>query len=126
MKKVIIFFVVIIITFPCLSLADNEQTLREQQEEFGITNFIQNAQKYAGDFFEDIKIDEVFNNAIKGEIDNISIWKKILRLLGNETINGIKAIVTIIIIILIHSILKSISESLENDNISKIIYYYKW
>lgn len=37
-----------------------------------------------------------------------------------------KAIGSILAIIVIHSILKSISESLENDNISKLIYYAQY
>lgn len=40
--------------------------------------------------------------------------------------HGIKSLISILIIIIIHSILKSISESLENDNISKLIYYVQY
>ena len=46
--------------------------------------------------------------------------------LGNEVQNGVKSLACILAIIIIHSILKSISESLENDNISKLIYYVQY
>lgn len=104
----------------------DESTIKNQQESFGINSFIENSKKYTGEFFEDIDISEILNSAIKGEIDNSTIYKKTLSLLGTEVQTGIKSLVSILVIIIIHSILKSISESLENDNISKLIYYVQY
>lgn len=109
-----------------LSCASDEETIAEQQEEFKIQDFINNANQYTGEFFEDIDISEILNGAIKGEVDNSTLFKKIFNLLGSEVTNNIKAIVSILVIIVIHSILKSISESLENDGISKLIYYVQY
>ena len=133
-KKIIFIFIVMVgiilnctLSY-CTNNTDNidEETMKSQQETFGISSFIENARQYTGEFFEDIDINDVFNSAIKGEIDNSNIYKKILNLLGNEVQTGIKSLTSILIIIIIHSILKSISESLENDNISKIIYYVQY
>lgn len=104
----------------------DENEIANQEKTFGISSFIQNSKKYTGDFFEDIDIGEILNSAIKGEIDNTSIYKKILNKLGNEVQTGVKSLACILAIIIIHSILKSISESLENDNISKLIYYVQY
>lgn len=104
----------------------NTSTITSQKETFGINSFITNAQKYSGEFFEDIDINEILNSAISGEIDNSKLYKKILNLLGKEVQVGIKSLISILAIIIIHSILKSISESLENDNISKLIYYVQY
>ena len=68
----------------------------------------------------------MLNSAIKGKIDNKTIYKKIINLLGKEVKTGIKSLVSILIIIVIHSILKSISENLQNDNVSKMIYYVQY
>ena len=106
--------------------ASNEETIQEQQEEFGIQDFLKNAKEYTGEFFEDMDMGEVMSDAIKGEIDNATIGKRVLNLLGSEVITSIKAIGSILAIIVIHSILKSISESLENDGISKLIYYTQY
>ena len=106
--------------------ANENETIEEQQEEFKIQDFIKNSKEYTGEFFEDIDINEILNGAIKGEVDNSTLLKKILNLLGSEVINNIKAIVSILTIIVIHSILKSISESLENDGIAKLIYYVQY
>ena len=104
----------------------DENTIESQQESFGINSFIENSKKYTGEFFNDIDISEILNSAIKGEIDNSTIYKKILSLLGTEVQTGIKTLISILVIIIIHSILKSISENLENDNIAKLIYYVQY
>ena len=104
----------------------DENTIKSQEETFGISSFIENSKKYTGEFFKDIDISDILNSAIKGEVDNSGIYKKILSLLGKEVQTGIKSLISILVIIIIHSILKSVSESLENDNISKLIYYVQY
>ena len=126
MKKIICIFVLILICFTPISKADNEETIKEQQEEFGITDFIKSAQQYTGDFFEEIDINTILDSALKGEVDNTSLGKRIFNLLGKEVVNGVRSILIILVIVMIHSILKSVSESLENDTISKLIYYVQY
>lgn len=129
-KKIFILIIILIILIlkPVISYSTDidENTMEEQQETFGISSFIENSKKYTGEFFYDIDINEMLNSAIKGEIDNSNIYKKILNLLGTEIQTGLKSLISILVIIIIHSILKSISESLENDNISKLIYYVQY
>ena len=123
-----ILIIIIIISKASISYCSNvdENTIISQQESFGINSFIENSKKYTGEFFEDIDISDILNSAIKGEIDNSTIYKKILNLLGTEVQTGIRSLLSILVIIIIHSILKLISESLENDNISKLIYYVQY
>lgn len=126
-EKIITIIVMVLIVFLSnSSYANDNQTIIEQQEEFKIQEFIKNAEKFTGEFFEDIDINEILNDAIKGEVDNSTLLKKILNILGKEVTANIKSLVSILAIILIHSILKSISESLENNNISKLIYYVQY
>ena len=126
-EKIITIIVMVLIVFLSnSSYANDNQTIIEQQEEFKIQDFIKNAEKFTGKFFEDIDINEILNDAIKGEVDNSTLLKKILNILGKEVTTNIKSLVSILAIILIHSILKSISESLENNNISKLIYYVQY
>lgn len=123
---IIIFIVIIIQPIKSFSAEIDQNAIASQEETFGITSFIQNSKQYTGDFFEDIDVGDILNSAIKGDIDNSKIYKKILNSLGKEVQTGIKSLVSILVIIIIHSILKSISESLENDNISKLIYYVQY
>ena len=126
-EKIITIIVMVLIVFVSnSSYANDNQTIIEQQEEFKIQDFIKNAEKFTGEFFEDIDINKILNDAIKGEVDNSTLLKKILNILGKEVTTNIKSLVSILAIILIHSILKSISESLENNNISKLIYYVQY
>lgn len=129
MKKsiYILIFAIFFLSFTMpTSIANEEETLQEQQEEFGISEFIEQADEYAGEFFEDIDINEILEDAIKGEVDNQTIFKKILSLLGGELGDGLRVLGSILAIVMIHSILKSVSESLENDTISKLIYYVQY
>ncbi len=129
--KIIILTLIIILTINTYSKAnqneeDVEETIKEQQETFGINSFIENAKEYTGEFFEDIDISSILDSAISGDVDNSTIYQKILNLFGDELKTGIKTLLSILIIIIIHSILKSISENLENDTISTIIYYVQY
>ena len=104
-----------------------QEAIQEQQEEFGIQDFIDKSKEYAsGEFFENIDIGTILNQAIQGNIDNNNILKTILSMFGIEIFDTIKAIVSILVVIVIHSLLKSISESLENDGIAKLIYYVQY
>ena len=135
-SKIIIIALTLVFIFPTYSKMESqisnntvqidENEISNQEEIFGISSFIQNSKQYTGNFFDDIDIGEILNSAINGEIDNTTIYKKILNKLGNEVQTGIKSLACILAIIIIHSILKSISESLENDSVSKLIYYVQY
>ena len=129
MKRVIGFLVIvlIIIAWPVKNVyASQEETMEEQKKDFGIEEFLKNSEEYTGEFFQDIDIKEILNAAIQGEVDNSTFAKRMLNLLGDEVATSFKAIGSILVIIVIHSILKAISESLENDGISKMIYYVQY
>ena len=119
----VIFFINLIMP---TSSANEEETLQEQQEEFGIREFIEQAGEYSGEFFEDIDMNEILENAIQGKVDNQTLFKKVLSVLGGELVDGLTVLGSILAIVVIHSILKSVSESLENDTISKLIYYVQY
>ena len=124
-KKIILIIIIAIIFIPKTVKAE-DNTIATQKETFGINSFIENSKQYTGEFFADADISEILNSAISGKVDNSKIYKKILNILGTEVQTGIKSLLSILAIIIIHSILKSISESLENDSISKLIYYVQF
>ncbi len=105
---------------------NTDNIIEDQQNNFGISSFIENAQNYTGEFYQDTNIKDIFQEAVKGKINNNNIYEKILKLLGKEVQTAIKNLISILVIIIIHSILKSISENLENENLSKIIYYVQY
>ncbi len=130
MKKgiitLMIFLVFIVTPIKYTYCETTDETLKSQQNEFKIEEFIQKAHDYGGDFFENVNISELLNNAVKGEIDNSTIFKQIWNLFGKEVKTNLKAIVSILVIIIIGAILKTIGENLENQGITKIIYYVQY
>lgn len=135
MKKVIfkiawifLIYLTLNLVIPSVIAADTNTTdiLEEQGEELGIQDFINDSKEFAGEFFSDIDIGEILDSAIQGKIDNSTIIKKILNLLGSEVVESIKAIGSILAIIVIHAILRAISENLENESVTKLIYYAQY
>lgn len=125
--EILVVMILILMIFPFQNVyASNEEMIKEQQEEFGIQDFLKNSEQYKGEFFTDIDVKEILNDAIQGEIDNSTLGKRILNLLGSEVSTSLKTIGSILIIIVIHSTLKAISESLEEEGISKLIYYVQY
>ncbi len=128
MKKIIIIFLIILLV-PCISMAQNEteeEIMKSTQEQFNISKFIKESEQYKGDFLEDVDLKDLLSEAIQGKIDNKTIYKKVLKLLGGEVTSSLKILISILVIIVIHGILKSITDNLENNNISQIIYFVQY
>ena len=134
MKKIYLCIaIIIIIGIPKFTYALEENDtesmdaiLKEQQSSFGISDFLKEAENYSPDFIKDLHISDIFSMAINGKIDNSTIFKKILSLSGTEITNTLKILINILLIVLIHSILKSLTDGLENSEISKIVYYVQY
>ena len=127
MKRVICLIIIILIFTTNISFANTEEdVINSQMDSFNISNFINEANKYTEDVLEDIDIGELLNDAIKGEINNSELLKNIFPLLGDEIKEAIKVMVSIIIIVLIHSVFKSIADNLNNKSVSKITYYVQY
>ena len=127
MKKVIILFFTIILLLPCQVFAETEEEIMDTtQKKFNIAQFLNEAEKYTGEFLEDTNLKDMLNEAIQGNIDNQNIFKKVLKLLGTEVNSSLKVLISILVIIVIHGILKSITDNLENSNISQIIYFVQY
>lgn len=129
MKKVIILFVIILL-IPIPVFAEtgetDEEIMQTTQDKFNITQFIKEVEQYTGDFFDDMNITDMLNQAIQGNVDNKTIYTKILKILGTEVTSTLKTLISILVIIVIHGILKSITDNLENNNISQIIYFVQY
>lgn len=129
--KIKILLLLIIICIQTISLAQTEtieqsEILESQQETLNISSFIEEAKKYSANVYKDIDFNELFNLAITGNINNKTIINDILKILGKEIVGSVAVIGSIILIIIIHSIFKSLSEGLENKTISQITYYIQY
>lgn len=130
MKKILfVILIVILVAIPNYTYCtdnDTDAIIKEQQESFGIYDFINNAEKYSDSVFDDINMKDILNSAIKGEVDNSSLIKKIITLIGREITYSIKTLIGILVIVLIHTILRTITDGLRENSVSKIIYYVQY
>lgn len=128
MKKLITIFAILICIFgTSISIADTEdEVINSQMDSFNISSFIDEANKYSNNILKDIDIHELLNNAIKGEADTNQLLKNIFPLLGTEIKEALKVMGSILIIVLIHSVLKSISDNLNNKSVAQITYYVQY
>ena len=129
MKRFLLIILIIFTIYPISYVrAENltQQMIKEEQDTFGISDFVKETDKYTNDFFDDINVSDVLNSAINGKVDNSNILKKILNLFGKEIVSSLKTIIAVLTIVLIHSIIKVVAENLETSNISKIIYYVQY
>ena len=135
MKKILLILAVaLLLEIPSVYASDEtenveintEDIISSQMDELNISNFITKSKEYSGEFMEDIDIGELLQSAISGNINNDTFFKKIVNLFVKEIKSTIKILGSILIIIIIHSILKSISDGLENKSISTITYYVQY
>ena len=126
--------IIIIAVFNCkVCLARDETSnvtsydiIESQKESLNISGFIKEADEYTKDVFADTDMGELLNSAITGTVDNKKIMVSIWNLFGKEFVNSFTTIGSIIIIIVIHSIMISISDGLENKSISQITSYVQY
>lgn len=121
MKKItiIIIFIMLISKSNLIKATDQtiDENMRNQIEELNIESVINDAEKNTD---ENIDLNQVFDEAIKGTTPQNIILKGIGKILGKQLKESLKMLISVLIIILIYGILKSISENLGNDQTGKI------
>lgn len=124
LKKIILVFFVII-NISTTSYATNE-IIEEQMEILNISDFINEAEQYTKDTFPNLDINELLNSAINGQVDNKGFLNSIISLIGKEIIDVLRILANVLLVIVVHSLLKSISENLGDSGVSKITYYVEY
>jgi len=129
MKKIIILILLIFLLYPSFCFGQDvtqQEIIDAQKSSINISKFIEEAKRYTSSVFQNTDYNQLLNSAITGNINNQELGKSILNLLGKETLGSVKTIASIMIVIIINSILKSISDGLENKGIAKICYYVQY
>lgn len=126
MKRIILIFILVLM-IPNYAFAESqEEIMSSTQEKFNISGFLKEAQKYTNESFEEIDLSSMLGQAIQGKIDNNKLYKIIIKLLGKEVSSSLKILISILVIIVIHGILKAITDGLENNSVSQIIYFVQY
>ena len=101
-KKIFILFILLelfIFAFTTISFAEEnvseDEIMETQKSLLDISGFLEEAEKYTKNTFEDLELGDLFNSAITGNIDNTTIIKSILNLLGKEILDSEENVSTI-------------------------------
>ena len=127
--KFIRFFISFIIIFICgtsTSYGVNNEIMDIQMDGLDIKNFVTKSKEYTKDSLPELDINSVLKNAITGKVDNVKLIRLFLGVFGQEFLKSVSVISSIIVVIIIHSILKVISDGLENKSVGHVIYYVEY
>lgn len=125
-KKIIIIFILIYIFIIPKTYA-TEEIISSQMDTLNISSFIKEGETYTKEVFPDINLNELLNSAIKGELNNKEIFKSLIYIFGDEVVSAISVLGSILIVIIIHSLLKNFTDSLNNgEGIGQITYYVEY
>lgn len=103
-----------------------DEIIASELDTLDLSSFIKEGEKFSKDTFEDLDVKKLLSSAIQGRIDNKKIYKNILKIFGEEVLNSAKLLATVLVIILTHSVLKGITESLGNESTSKVAYFVQY
>ena len=128
MKRLIILFTLLILAVPTKSFAKDEKIstdsiIKSQTQTLKISSILEEAENYKTDVLEDLDISKVLTDAIKGKVNTEKIGKNIIKIFTKNGFSALRTIASIIVIVVIHSILKNITEGLENGATVQITYY---
>lgn len=119
-KLFIAIILIILILSPIKVQATNENIIETQSEELNLDNFINETENIVG---EDINLENIFSESIQGKSSKNTIINAIGVILGKELKESITMIISILLIIIVHGILRSVSENLGNEQTGKIGYF---
>ena len=122
----LIFLLLFLVLGQVVRAESQEEVLESQKQSLNISEFTKEAEQYTKEAFPDLNIGEVLNSAISGNIDNEQMVTGIFSLLGTEVKTAITTLGSILVIVILHSILKTISEYTENKSIGQISYYIQY
>lgn len=125
-KIMLIFLLLFLVLGQGVRAESQEEVLESQKQSLNISEFTKEAEQYTKEAFPDLNIGEVLNSAISGNIDNEQMVTGIFSLLGTEVKTAITTLGSILVIVILHSILKTISEYTENKSIGQISYYIQY
>lgn len=129
MKKIIICVIISIslnVFFNISYCTEENEIINMQKETLNISGFLEEAEEYTEESMPNIDLNELLSVAISGNIDNGKLLNMFSKLIGNEVVEAISIISSIIVIIVIHGILKSIGDGLENKSVAQITYYIQY
>ena len=108
------------------NIADTNEIINNQENNLNIKDFLKESEKYTKESMPGLDLNNLLESAIKGGIDNVKLSRFLLSLMGKEIMNSAAILSSIIVIIIIHGLLKSICDGLGNSSVSQVAYYIQY
>ena len=99
--------------------------MKSQAEATGISTFLEKSSEYSRETFKELNLADLFNETVQGKLHIKGLFGLIINLCGKELKNAVSSMISILIIIVIHSILKTIIENLGNDSTARNCLFYR-
>lgn len=103
-----------------------EEMINTQSNLLGISDFLKSSKKYVQNTFPDLDIQNLFTESISGNINHNLFLSNIEKIFSSELKIAIQLMVSVLTVVIIHSIFKAIIESLGNSSSSKIVYFIQY
>ena len=103
-----------------------EEIINSQTNALGINEFLNSAKDYTSNAFPDLDIMKLFSDSITGDVGNIFSYTNIGKIFTSEIHAAVNLMVSVLIIIIIHSIFKAIIENLGNSTASNVVYFVQY
>lgn len=103
-----------------------DEILSSQTNALGINEFLNSAKKYTASSFPDLDISKLFSESISGNIGNAFEISNFGNIFLNELRTAIGLMISVVVVIIIHSIFKAIIENLGNSSSSKVVYFVQY
>ena len=118
-KKLIIILIFFLVCFTNTQKvkASQEELVDEQIKDLQVDTLIQDIEKVTD---KNINLNEIFGEAIQGKASGNIITKGLGKILGTELKESMKMVISILLIIVICGLLRSISENIGNNQTSKV------
>ena len=124
MKKILVILLIFIL-FPTITYAGNS-VLENQMNTLNISEFITKSNNYTKEAFPDMNLKNIFTDALTGKVDNKSLMRSLISIFGKELIPTLTIMGSILAIIILHGILKALSENIGNESTAQIAYFIEY
>lgn len=103
-----------------------DEILKNSKENLGISEFLDISKEYVNKNFDGIDLENFFDSTLTGDFSFNNLKLSLFDFIGDEILEVVKILISVLIIIIIHSIFKIIIENLNNSssaNITEFIQY---
>lgn len=103
-----------------------EDIINSASNTLGINDFLESAEKYTNNNFVNLNIKELFYDSLTGNIGNSLRHIGLIDIFSKELSSVLNVIISVLVVIIIHSIFKAIIEGLENKSASQIAFFLQY